>query len=83
MTERKTKSSEKTQEKKVTKRTISTKKAIKTEKAPIIRAKTSVCAISKHPSYQKKENKVSFRVLFLFFFSLAFLLFALYKVFVF
>lgn len=83
MTERKTKSTGKMQEKKVTKRTISTKKAIKTEKAPIIRAKKSVWAISKHPSYQKKENKVSFRVLFLFFFSLAFLLFALYKVFVF
>ena len=80
--ERKTKSTEKAQEKKVTKRTIS-KKIEKTEKTPVSRTKASVWTISNHSSYQKKENKVSFRVLFLFFFSLAFLLFALYKVFVF
>lgn len=83
MVERKTKSTGKTQEKKVTKRTISIKKVEKAERTPVIRTKTSVWTISKSSSYQKKENKVSFRVLFLFFFSLAFLLFALYKVFVF
>ena len=82
MAERKTKSTEKTQEKKVSKRTISTKKVEKSEKTPVSKTKTSVWAISKS-SFQKKENKVSFWVLFLFFFSIVFLLFALYKVFIF
>lgn len=79
MAERKTKWSEKEQEKKVTRRTLATK----TTKSETSKKKTSVWVVKKPISSPKKENKVSFWILFLFFFSLAFLLFALYKVFVF
>lgn len=82
MAERKTKWSEKEQEKKLTKRTISTKKTEKIEKKekPIIKRESSISR--KSVAAQKKEDKLSFRVVFLFFFSLAFLLFSLYKVFI-
>ena len=82
MAERKTKWTEKEQEKKVTRRTLSAK--TKTEKKITSKKKENISSPTKTTHFlQKKENKISFWILFLFFFSLAFLLFALYKVFVF
>lgn len=82
MAERKTKWSEKEQEKKITKRTLPVKKSEKIGKPTISKKKSTATFSSKAISTQDKEGKVSFRVLLLFFFSLALLLFAIYKVFI-
>ena len=82
MAEKKTKWSEKEQEKKITRRTLPAKKVEKSGKTSISKERATTAISSKAVSTQDKEGKVSFRVLLLFFFSLALLLFAIYKVFI-
>ena len=82
MAERKTKWAEKEQEKKITRRTLPTKKVEKSVKTSVSKKRWTTTFSSKVNPSQDKEGKVSFRVLLLFFFSLALLLFAIYKVFI-
>jgi hypothetical protein len=82
MAERKTKWTEKEQEKKITRRTLPAKKVEKSVKTSVSKKKSTATFSPKVNPSQNKEGKVSFRVLLLFFFSLALLLFAIYKVFI-
>lgn len=82
MAERKTKWAEKEQEKKITRRTLPTKKVEKSVKTSVSKKRWTTTFPPKVNPSQDKKGKVSFRVLLLFFFSLALLLFAIYKVFI-
>jgi hypothetical protein len=81
MVERKTKRAEKETEKKVTKVTKGISSS-KIEKVSENKKRISKKPTSKTYSSEHKEEKVSIWVLLLFFFSLALLLFSIYKVFI-
>ena len=83
MAERKTKWSDKEQEKRITRRTLPKEEPIKEKKTAYNKKSwTNVRFSPRINSAKKDEWKISIWVLLLFFFSLALLLFSIYKVFV-